>query len=81
MPMLTLDATHGSNLALLDGAVFAGSYEGACKRMSAAGWLAAFTRDRRVGRATQRARDGEEGAWFRAADGVVWYLRRVGAEA
>lgn len=71
------DAIHPSNLTLIDGAVCDGPYEGQAKRMNAAGWLAAYAHDARATVAIRRARNGEEGACFRAADGVVWHLRRV----
>src|SRR5215204_4240899 len=76
-PMPGHDAIHPSNLALIDGAVCDGPYEGQAKRMSAAGWPAAYAHDARASVAIRRARDGGEGACFRMADGVVWHLCRV----
>ena len=71
---------HPGNRILIDGAVFDGPYEGGCKRMTAAAWLARHDHDVRAGVAIRGARDGGEGCSFRAADGVVWHLRRVGNE-
>ncbi len=74
------DATHPSNRVLIDGAVFDGPYEGNFKRTTAAEWLARYDYDVRAGVAIRRARNGDEGCSFRAADGVVWHLRRVESE-
>ncbi len=70
---------HSNNQVLIDGAVFEGSYEGQLRRRTAATWLSLYAQDHRASIAIRRARDGEEGASFRAAGGVVWRLRRVGA--
>ncbi len=48
------------------------------RRRTAADWLSRYAHDRRAAVAVRRARDGEDGVSFRAADGVVWHLRRVG---
>ncbi len=77
---LSRDDAHPSDRVLIDGAVFDGPYEGKLKRMTAAEWLARHGRDVRAGVAIRRARDGEEGACFRAVDGVVWPLRVVGPD-
>ena len=72
---------HASNRVLVDGAVFDGPYAGSLERMTAAEWLARWGHDVRAGVAIRRARDGgKEGACFRAIDGVVWHLRRVGPD-
>lgn len=74
-----MDATtpHPGNLAVIDGAVFDGPYEGAFRTGTAAEWLARYAHDPRASRAIRRARDGVEGASFVAADGAVWELRLV----
>ena len=74
---MSRDDAHPSNRVLIDGAVFDGPYEGKLKRMTAAEWLAKHAHDVRAGVAIRRARAGEEGAFFRAVDGVVWHLRLV----
>jgi hypothetical protein len=61
----------------IDGAVFDGPYEGCSKRMAAAERLARYDYDVRAGIAIRGARNGDEDCSFRAADGVVWHLRRV----
>jgi hypothetical protein len=71
---------HASDRVLIDGAVFHGPYEGKLKRLTAAEWLARYDFDVRAGVAIRSARDGEEGACFRAVDGVVRHLRRVGPD-
>ncbi len=75
-----MNTVHASNQALIDAAVFDGPYEGQLRRRTAAEWLSRYAHDRRASLAIRRARDGEEGASFRAADGVVWHLRRVGPD-
>ncbi len=75
-----MSETHASNQALIDGAVFDGPCEGQLRRRTAAGWLSRYTHDHRASVAIRRARDGEEGASFRAAGGVVWHLRRAGPD-
>ncbi len=71
---------HASNQALIDAAVFDGPYEGQLRRRTAASWLSLYAQDQRASIAIRRARDGEDGVAFRAADGVVWHLRRVGSD-
>ena len=71
---------HASNQALIDGAVFDGPYEGQLHRRTAAEWLSLYAHDRRASVAIRRACGGEDGVSFRAADGVVWHLRRVGPD-
>jgi hypothetical protein len=68
---------HPSNLTVIDGAVFAGAYEGLMRRGTAAEWMQRWTHNHHAQVAIRAARDGEEGARFRAADGTVWHLRRA----
>ncbi len=75
-----MSEVHASNQILIDGAVFAGPYEGQLRRRAAAEWLSDDAHDHRGSMAIRRARDGEEGASFGTAGGVVWHLRRVGPD-
>lgn len=66
-----------SNLAEIDGAAFEGIYEGLLRRGTAAEWMQRWAQNHRAQVALRAARDGAEGARFRAADGTVWHLRRA----
>lgn len=68
---------HPSNLTVIHGAVVEGADEGLLRSDTAGDWMRRWSHNHHAQVAIRAARDGEEGARFRAADGTVWHLRRA----